>query len=109
MCIGGAFILAAGTDRPVAVRLFGSAPRRISFLSGGSMMVSKATAISNDDLAAEVEAWLDQHWDEQNRREKGTDRLDVKSWLGNCWMPAIRCRPGRPTGSGGDIAASRRA
>jgi len=46
------------------------------------MMVGKAAVISNDGLAAEVEAWLDAHWDAQNRREKGTDRLDVKSWLG---------------------------
>ena len=46
------------------------------------MMVSKAAVISNDDLAAEVEAWLDEHWDDQNRRGKGTDSLDVKSWLG---------------------------
>lgn len=45
-------------------------------------MVSKAATISHDDLAAEVEAWLDQHWDTQNRREKGSDRLDVKAWLG---------------------------
>ncbi|MEW4467319.1 acyl-CoA dehydrogenase family protein [Parasphingorhabdus sp. JC815] len=45
-------------------------------------MVSNAAEMSNDALAAEVEAWLDEHWDEQNRREKGTDRLNVKSWLG---------------------------
>lgn len=45
-------------------------------------MLSNAATISNDDLAAEVEAWLDAHWDDQTRREKDTNQLNVKSWLG---------------------------
>jgi len=46
------------------------------------MMTSTTATLSNDELAAELNAWLDAHWDDERRCAKGTDRLDVKSWLG---------------------------
>jgi alkylation response protein AidB-like acyl-CoA dehydrogenase len=45
------------------------------------MMASNTARISNDDLATELNAWLDTHWDDERRCEKGTDRLEVGSWL----------------------------
>lgn len=45
------------------------------------MMTGDATQMSEADIAAELNAWLDAHWDDQKRCEKGTDRLDTKSWL----------------------------
>ena len=35
----------------------------------------------SESIAAEVEAWLDRHWDSENRRELGTDTFDQQSWL----------------------------
>lgn len=35
----------------------------------------------SDTLAADVEQWLDQHWDAENRREVGTDVYDEPAWL----------------------------
>lgn len=35
----------------------------------------------NNDLKAEVEGWLDAHWDAENAREVGTKAYDEKSWL----------------------------
>lgn len=44
-------------------------------------MASNALEISDQDLVAELEAWLDAHWDSEKRCEKGKDKLDSKSWL----------------------------
>ena len=46
------------------------------------MMAGNEAHISNDNLAAELNAWLDAHWDEERRCEKDAARLDVGSWLG---------------------------
>ena len=35
----------------------------------------------SESIAAEVEAWLDRHWDSENRRQLGTDTFDEQSWL----------------------------
>ncbi len=35
----------------------------------------------NDTLAADVEQWLDQHWDAENRREVASDTYDESQWL----------------------------
>ncbi|SIN69677.1 Acyl-CoA dehydrogenase [Parasphingorhabdus marina DSM 22363] len=36
---------------------------------------------SDEQLAADVNAWLDANWDDARRCEKGADKLDVRSWL----------------------------
>ncbi|MEP4146091.1 MAG: acyl-CoA dehydrogenase family protein [Halioglobus sp.] len=36
----------------------------------------------SDTLRAEVEEWLEAHWDSDNRRAVGTDVYDQKNWLG---------------------------
>ncbi|MEM8917262.1 MAG: acyl-CoA dehydrogenase family protein [Pseudomonadota bacterium] len=35
----------------------------------------------DEQLAADVNAWLDANWDDARRCEKGKDKLDAKSWL----------------------------
>jgi len=44
-------------------------------------MASNPMKISNEEHAHELEAWLDANWDSEKRCEKGTDKLDTKSWL----------------------------
>lgn len=46
------------------------------------MMTGDIKQMSDADIAAELNTWLDAHWDDQKQCEKGTDRLDIKSWLG---------------------------
>ena len=44
--------------------------------------MTEKVKISDTELQAEIEAWLDANWDSEKRCEKGTDKLDSKSWLG---------------------------
>jgi alkylation response protein AidB-like acyl-CoA dehydrogenase len=44
-------------------------------------MADDARNLSEAEIATELNAWLDVHWDEEKRCEKGTDRLDTKAWL----------------------------
>lgn len=49
-----------------------------------------------EDVQAAVEAWLDGHWDTDNRCAKGADSYDEKSWLSQV-LDAGFCVPSWPT------------
>lgn len=44
-------------------------------------MASNPVKLSDEDLTNQLESWLDAHWDSEKRCEKGTAKLDTKSWL----------------------------
>ena len=43
------------------------------------------------DIKTEVENWLDEHWDTENKRAVGSDTYDQKNWFTKVSRRGLRC------------------